>query len=269
MTSPRVTITLRKMTHKIETPFGLPGYLVLAGSRLVGIETPQSDYDYVGALVEPETFRIGLDTYTQGKNHQHGFEQHTFKGEDFEGTVYSLWKLVNMLADCNPTVLSLLFATPIRDDFGINTDGFRRLVVSKKAGHRFMRYMEAQRKSMIGQRAKHVTRQALVDAHGYDTKFAAHTIRHGLQGIEYLEFGSITLPMVAEDRLLISEIRNGEWAQNEVLALAEHLTTTMQAVYDSCTLPDEPDYKALSWWVVAQYQAVYDWREKLLDIQSG
>lgn len=239
--------------HTIETPFGEPGYLVLAGSRLVGIETPQSDYDYVGALIEPERYRVGLATYTQGKNAQHGFEQHVFHGDGFEGTVYSLWKLASMFAECNPTILSLLFAEPIRDDFGINTDEFRSIVVSKKAGHRFMRYMEAQRKSMIGQRAKHVTRQALVDAHGYDTKFAAHTIRLGYQGIEFLNTGKITLPMCEADRATILSIRNGEWPIETVLREAEILEVEMQRAYEASTLPEEPDYDALSEWVVDRY----------------
>lgn len=239
--------------HTIETPFGEPGYLVLAGSRLVGIETPQSDYDYVGALIEPEGYRIGLDTYTQGKNAQHGFEQHVFHGEGFEGTVYSLWKLVSMFAECNPTILSLLFAEPIRDDFGINTDAFRKIVVSRKAGHRFMRYMEAQRKSMVGQRAKHVTRQALVDKHGYDTKFAGHTIRLGMQGIEYLNYGKITLPMEEGDRSLILSIRNGEWAMNDVLLFAERLQNSMWRAHENSSLPDDPDYEALSEWLAGKY----------------
>lgn len=239
--------------HTIETPFGEPGYFVLAGSRLVGIETPQSDYDYVGALIEPETYRLGLDTYTQGKNAQHGFEQHVFHGDNFEGTVYSLWKLVSMFAECNPTILSLLFAAPIRDYYGINTPEFRRIVVSKKAGHRFMRYMEAQRKSMIGQRAKHVTRQLLVDAHGYDTKFAAHTIRLGFQGIEFLNYGKITLPMEPLDRALIVSIRNGEWPMEDVLAHAEALEVAMQRAYENSPLPDEPNYEALSEWLAGKY----------------
>lgn len=239
--------------HTIETPFGEPEYLVLAGSRLVGIETPQSDYDYVGALVEPEAYRLGLDVYTQGKNVQHGFEQHVFKGDNFEGTVYSLWKLVTMFAECNPTILSLLFAEPVVDKFKINTDEFRKMVVSKKAGHRFMRYMAAQRKSMIGQRAKHVTRQALVDAHGYDTKFAAHTIRLGFQGIEFLNTGKITLPMQPLDRSLILSIRNGEWPMGDVLAHAEALENAMIRAYENSPLPDEPDYEALSKWLELWY----------------
>lgn len=246
--------------HDLQTPFGEPSYLVLAGSRLVGIEGPDSDYDYVGALVEPRRYRIGLDNYTQGKNAQRGFEQHETHGPEFEGTVYSLWKLVTMFAECNPTILALLFAEPIRDDHGINTPEFRSMVVSKKAGHRFMKYMEAQRKSMIGQRAKHVNRQALVDAHGFDTKFAGHILRLGYQGIEYLTTGSITLPMpdeslTAGSRLNVLDVRAGRWTMEQVLAEAEALEFRLQLAYESSSLPEDPNYEALSRWLVHKYSA--------------
>lgn len=246
------------MSHQIRTPFGNPEFLVLAGSRLSGMNTDRSDYDYVGALVEPEEYRLGLDTYTQGAHHQHGFEQHTFKGDGFEGTVYSLWKLVKMLADGDPTSLSLIFADPIMDNFGICTDEFRSLVISRRSGHRFMRYMEAQRKSMIGQRAKHVTRTDLIRQHGFDTKFAAHIVRLGYQGIEFLTTGTITLPMPEESltagsRLNCLDIRNGLWSMSQVLREAEALEARMQEAFDKSTLPDEPNYSALNTWLVRQY----------------
>lgn len=251
------------LEHRIITPFGEPGYLVLAGSRLVGIEGPDSDYDYVGALVEPPEYRIGLATYTQGSHPQRGFEQHMFEGYQYEGSVYSLWKLVHMFAECNPTILNLLFARPIVDMFGVNTDEFRRLVISKKAGHRFMRYMEAQRKSMIGQRAKHVTRQALVDAHGFDTKFAGHILRLGYQGIEYLITGNITLPMpdeslIAGSRLNVLDVRNGKWTEAQVLLEAAALEKRLEEAYEASTLPDEPDYEALSKWLVSRYAVCWN-----------
>lgn len=253
--------------HDIQTPFGEPSYLVLAGSRLVGIDGPDSDYDYVGALVEPKEYRLGLLTYTQNKFHQRGFEQHEFKGENYEGSVYSLWKLVSMFADCNPTILSLLFADPIRDDHGINTDEFRNLVVSKKAGHRFMKYMGAQSKSMLRERARHVTRQTLINRHGYDTKFAGHTIRLGYQGIEYLTTGAITLPMpdeslTAGSRLNIRDIRAGKWTLDEVLLEAKALEKRLEVAYETSTLPDEPDYEKLSRWLVTRYYKA--WANRIL-----
>lgn len=261
--------------HDITTPFGKPGFLVLAGSRLYGIDNEQSDYDYVGALVEPERFRIGLDKHhPTGKHAQHGFEQHEFKGDDYEGSIYSLWKLVEMFGTGNPTVLCLMYATPIRDDFGLCTDAFRRIAVSRMAGKRFLAYMAAQRKSMIGQRAKHVQRLELIEAHGYDTKFAGHLIRLGYQGIEYLTTGHITLPMPEDQRQDVLDIRAGRWTEDDVILKSEVLEACMSVVLgigpdgkpagnSSCSLPDEPDFDALSEWVVSRYNQAWV-RRKIL-----
>jgi hypothetical protein len=242
--------------HAVDTPFGQPGYLVLGGSRLYGIDTPESDYDYIGAVVEPETYRVGLRSYQPvGKHAQHGFEQHMFSGPNYEGSIYSLWKLVSMFAEGNPTILCLLFAHPLVDDYGINTDRFRSLVISRKSGHRFLKYMEAQRKSMIGQRAKHVTRLELVDKHGYDTKFAGHLIRLGYQGIEFLQTGKITLPLRGDQRQAVLDIRAGRWSEQEVIDMSTRLEGYMQGALEGTSLPEEPDHEGLSEWVVGAYRA--------------
>lgn len=244
--------------HTIETPFGKPGFLVLAGSRLYGIDTPTSDHDYVGAIIEPEKYRLGLDNYHPvGKNPQHGFEQHPFKGDGYEGSIYSLWKLAAMFAEGNPTILCLMFADPIRDDYGVCTPEFRAMTASRKSGHRFMKYMEAQRKSMIGQRAKHVQRQELIDAYGYDTKFAGHLIRLGYQGIEFLSSGEITLPMPEGQRQIVLEIRNGKRTMDDVVELSEMLQRGMERLLETTDLPEGPDHDALSKWVTRHYLDQY------------
>lgn len=244
--------------HQITTPLGDPGYLVLAGSRLYGIDGLGSDYDYVAALIEPTEYRVGLRKHRpSGSDAQHGFEQHEFHGPDYEGSAYSLWKLASMFAEGNPTVLCLLYATPLIDDYGISTGEFRDIVASAKSGHRFMKYMQAQRKSMIGQRAKHVQRQQLVDAYGYDTKFAGHLIRLGYQGCEFLDTGQITLPMPVTERQSVLGIRNGKWKMDDVIALSEHLEAEMQKALDRTPLPPEADHEALNEWVVARYLHAY------------
>ena len=240
--------------HTIETPFGMPGFLVLSGSRLYGIDTPESDYDYLGALVEPMRYRVGLAKH----GNQHGFEQHVFKEDGYEGSVYSLWKLCQMFAEGNPTSLCLLFAEPIVDDFDITTDHFRSLVMSRKSGHRFLKYMEAQRKSMTGERASHTKRPTLEELHGYDTKFASHVIRLGYQGVEFLTTGKVTLPMPEAERKHVLQVRRGMFSMDEVVAESYRLQRRMEEALAISTLPEDADWEGLSSWLTIQYMHWWD-----------
>lgn len=56
----------------------------------------------------------------------------------------------------------------------------------------------------------YVQRPELVERFGYDTKFAMHAVRLGLQGVEYVETGKITLP--SPDAQLLQAIRSGAFA---------------------------------------------------------
>lgn len=241
------------MQHKIETPFGKPEFLVLAGSRLYGIDGPDSDYDYIGALVEPPEYVIGLRSHSG----QHGFEQHRFSGDNFEGQIYGLRKLVGMFASGDPTSLCTLFADPIIDEFGLCTDEFRSMVLSAQSGKRFLKYMEAQRKSMINQRSKTAQRQDLIDTFGFDTKFAGHLIRLGYQGHEFLSTGKLTLPMKSNERTVVKAIRHGLWSEDAVIDLAEFLFSGLETLLAQTSLPDQPDWEAINKWVIKQYEVLW------------
>ncbi len=74
------------------------------------------------------------------------------------------------------------------------TDNAHRFV-SRQAAARFLGYRHAQRAAMTGARGAHTSRPELVAVHGYHTKYAMHALRLGLQGIELLTTGRMTLPV--------------------------------------------------------------------------
>lgn len=239
----------------ITTPFGEPGFLVLAGSRLYGIDTPTSDYDYIGAIVEPKTFKIGVSYHEESGQVQHGFEHHKVSGDNYEGTIYSLSKLAMMLAKADCTSMCTLWADPIRDDYGICTDEFREIVKSRKAGDRFLKFMQAQKRSMANKPKQNNNRADLVAAHGYDTKFAGHMLRLGYQGIEYLTEGRISSPMPNAD--FIRAVRAGEYSLDAVMKVADFLEANLIDAHEACTFPEHADFGALNEWLIGQYEKVW------------
>jgi predicted nucleotidyltransferase len=74
-------------------------FMVIAGSNMYGMSTPESDIDKRGVCVPPMNVVLGF-----AKN----FEQQDYSNEDT--VVFSLAKFMKLAADCNPNIIELLFA---------------------------------------------------------------------------------------------------------------------------------------------------------------
>lgn len=221
-----------------------PQFETINGSRLYGIETSKSDTDFMGAVVEPPEYVLGLKT----------FEQYEWKKPEFnqEGVTYSLRKYIKLLKDGNPSVLCTMFSSVGWDKLGVTTSEFQKMIVSAKAGPKFAGYMKSQMQRLNSGSGMHVSREP--NQYGYDSKYAGHIIRLGLQGIEYLETGTINLPMRDEQRAMVMEVRLGNVPLDLFWEWAHNLDTVLQSAIESCTLPPEPDHDGLNEWLVETYR---------------
>lgn len=227
-------------------------FLTLHGSQLYGMATPNSDYDYIGACIEPEELVIGL-----GK-----FEQHEWKNEAIssEGTTYSLRKYIRLLIEGNPTILASSFSPIAYDLLGITSDDFHNLFASKLCGPKFYGYMKAQMHRLHTGKGLHVTRAHLIDQYGFDTKYAAHVIRLGFQAVEYLGTGKIQLPILEDPLKIIMDVRHGVYSYSDFKQMAEDMLSDVDAAYKASQLPEKPDYDAVSQWLVNSYISQWDYR---------
>ena len=179
--------------------------------------------------------------------------------------VYSLRKWMRLAVQGNPTVLVLLYATPID---GACTDPLMReigqhllerpdMVVS-----RFIGYLRSQRAQLLGLRGKkHTNRPELVDKYGFDTKFAGHMVRLGVQGVELLETGRITLPMPEPTRSWIRALRVGEVPKEKALDSAEELEGRLNDLLTTSLLPERPDMRRVNQFLTDAYLAAWErWR---------
>lgn len=216
------------------------------GSNVHGLNLDgQNDRDEIGICVEPPEYVIGLRPFEQYIHHSR--PEHTRSGPgDLDLTVYSLRKWTRLALDGNPTVLLPLFV-PEHDIVTATAIGHelrerRARLVSRRAGRRFLGYLRAQRERLEGTRAgKHTNRPELIERYGFDTKFAYHMVRLGIQGIELQETGTITLPMPEPDRSWLLALRRGEHTRAEALERARDLEERLLRLCATSDLPEEPD----------------------------
>lgn len=235
---------------------------VQVGSGVHGVTVDgQDDRDEMGICIEPPNYVIGLDR----------FEQYEFRTQpagvrsgpgDLDLVVYSLRKWARLAAAGNPTVLLPLFVpdTEVVDiDWpGMSLRALPELFLSKDCGRRFIGYLDAQRDQMLGLRSKHTNRPELIEVYGFDTKFAYHAVRLGMQGVELLSSGRITMPIPEPGRSWLRGMRVGEVSKSEVLEAIAHYRDQLVALTSSCDLPDKPDYDRLNWWLSKAYSMWWD-----------
>ena len=80
-----------------------------------------------------------------------------------------------------------------------------------------------------------------------------HALRLGLQGIELLSTGRITLPVPEPDRAYLRSIRRGERPLAEVLEAITDAETQLARLRDSATVADQPDRGWVDSWLHRSY----------------
>lgn len=117
-------------------------FLTSHGSHAYGTSLPTSDHDYKGFAIPPRAYFHG---------YAKRFEQAEFKGEP-DMTVYDIRKFFKLAADCNPSIIEVLFTDPeshqIVHPLGVLVLQNRDLFISKKAKFTFSGYAISQLKKI-------------------------------------------------------------------------------------------------------------------------
>ena len=252
---------------------------VQVGSGVHGTSmTGQDDRDEMGICLEPQRFVTGLARVPRGiddSGHEIEFEQyqrHTVRdkpgglanrsGEgDLDVVIYSARKWSRLALAGNPTVLLALFVPDdevvYRNEVGAELVNNAHRFVSKLAAERFLGYLRSQKAAMTGEAGGHTNRPELVAVHGYDTKFAMHALRLGVQGIELLTTGRITLPVPEPDLSYLRAIRTGEVRRDEVVAAVSDAEARLTQLRNDTKLPDEPDRAWVDAWLHRSHLAYW------------
>jgi uncharacterized protein len=248
---------------------------VQVGSGVHGTSiTGQDDRDEMGLCLEPPQFVTGLARVPNGTGglspsvRFEQYERHTAWDRpgglanrsgagDLDVIIYSAKKWARLALAGNPTVLLLLFVPDeevvFRDAAGAELAANAHRFVSRLAASRYLGYLRGQKAAMTGQSGAHTNRPELVAVHGYDTKYAMHALRLGLQGIELLSTGRITLPVPEPHRAYLRSIRRGERPLDEVVDAITDAEERLARLRDSSAIADQPDRRWVDEWLHRSY----------------
>jgi predicted nucleotidyltransferase len=242
------------------------------GSGVHGMAIPgHDDNDEMGVYIETPEQLLGLppafDQSGRPYTSEHYVSRTKPEGErsgpgDTDLMMYSLRKYLRLATAGNPTVLTPLFA-PASDvltvtGIGIELRALAPKILSRRAGWRHLGYLDDQRQRMVGggKQNRVPNRPELIAAHGYDTKYASHALRLGLQGLELMRTGRLVLPMRPTDLAKCMEVKTGrvdfETALAKVDDVRQRLAWTMESSRGA--LPEHPDMDAVNNWMVTMHQ---------------
>ena len=234
---------------------------VEVGSTAHGMGTGADDLDLMGVYIETPEQLLGI---APSKGHYVSRTQpegvRSGPG-DVDLTMYSLRKYLRLACAGNPTVLVLLYSSTVHATTPLG-DELRALapaIVSRQAGNRFLGYLDGQLQRMRGggRQSRVPSRPELVERYGFDTKYAAHALRLGLQGRELLRTGRLTLPMPVDDCAVVLAMRRGEYTRDEADDIVDGTRALLAADVsdrDLGPLRDRPDLDAVNAFAVRAHQ---------------
>lgn len=224
-------------------------FKTLVGSRLYGLATESSDFDYRGFGIPSRDEILGLNRLEQD-------ETKNLQANE-EGTIFSLNKYFHLLMKGNPTVFELAFADQKyhKESIGVGLDitkFVREHFTTKHVFKPYNAYFTAQRHELNNTK-RTGKRLDLVKQFGYDVKFASHAVRLGYQCIELMETGSLNPTLQGEQRETCFGIKTGSFSLSQVNDILNHLDKKMYLSYKASNLPEKPDYKVINDFLVQKY----------------
>ena len=233
----------------------------------------QDDRDEMAVFVEPPEYILGHARARGIRGGLYGFEHYVERTQpegfrsgpgDLDLVAYSLRKYVRLALKGHPTILLLLFVSDtfivVKTELGDELRELRHALLSRRAGRGYLGYLRGQKERLLGERGqKRVNRPEIVDAHGFDTKYAMHAARLGYQGLELLDTGWLTLPMPEPDRSRVMAIRRGELSLEETVAEIDDVERRLAEAVETTELPPEPDRSAVDAFLVDAYRRAWEW----------
>jgi uncharacterized protein len=258
--------TLQRLTDRglVKPPRWLPTnvqYETIMGSVAYGVSSDTSDMDVYGFAIPPKEdvfphLRGEILGFGRTRTRFEQFQEHHIHDRDalaghgrtYDLTIFSLVKFFQLAMENNPNIIDSLFtpATCVLHTTRVGTliRENRRAFLHKGAWPKFKGYAYAQLHKLAN-KVPTGKRLELVEAHGYDTKFAYHVVRLLGEVEQILVEGDIDLQRNNEQ---LKAIRRGEWTEQRLREWFAAKESDLERIYAESPLrptPDEASLKAL------------------------
>lgn len=221
---------------------GLPGHEDLDITAIV-LETPGE----VLGLAGPPGTRF-LRTKPEGVPSDPG---------DVDVTVYTLRKFLSLAAAGNPSVMLALWAPVLESDrIGDNLRRIAPAFVGRHVIPRYRGYMKAQAERLLGLRGGRGPRDG--QPNGWDTKYAMHCARLGIQCIQLMEQGKVPLPVPGADGEWLRSLRAGGVPFEEWWDMVLFLDERLGRLRDDAAIPPGPDTARIDGFSISAHLVTWD-----------
>lgn len=241
----------------VKPPRWLPAnvqYETIMGSVAYGVSSDTSDMDVYGWAIPP---REDLFPHLRGEIVGFGrpskrfeqFQEHHVRDRDalaghgrmYDLTIFGIVKFFQLAMENNPNIIDSLF-TPVTcvlhcTRLGNLVRENRRLFLHRGAWPKFKGYAYSQLHKLATKTARG-KRVAVVETHGYDTKYAYHVVRLVSEVEQILVQGDFD---IQRDREQLKAIRRGDWTLERLRTWFAEKESHLERLYLESTLPAAPD----------------------------
>lgn len=217
--------------------------IVEVGSTAHNISGGSDDLDLTAIWTERFVDLMQLDPAHSTKMLRTAPEGARSKPGDVDLQVYSMRKFVALCTKGNPSILNTLFVPGVvYERAPFPRAELAALSHTKSAGRSYLGFMDSQLKRWDeGKVAQRVNRPEEVEKYGFAVKFAAHAIRLGIQGSQFLTTGHVTIPMNESDASELRRLRRGEMSEIAARSWAQAVHEQLRIDLENSTLPEGPD----------------------------
>jgi hypothetical protein len=237
--------------------------LVEVGSTAHGTGLPGGeDHDEMGVLIETPEQVVGLGERGFSTVMQRTQPEGVRSGPgDTDRTLHSLRRFIRLAVGGNPSILMSLWAPVIyASDDGHELRGIADAFIGRHVVPRYRGYMQSQALRLLDPRGGGGhgrrgggRRDELVAEHGFDTKYAMHCARLGLQCVELLTTGQLQLPIQGEPAEWLRAVRRGDISFDDWWERCLSLDARLEALARDNALPTAADGRRIEQWSVATH----------------